>query len=57
LIDASTGITASDFGAGPFELELGEGDGAGDGDGAVVGAALGLGDALTGIQNVPSFVQ
>ena len=48
-------MTASDFGAGPFEL--GEGDGAGDGDGATLGATLGLGDGLTGIQNVPSDVQ
>ena len=42
-------MTASDFGAGPFEL--------GEGDGAMLGATLGLGDGLTGIQNVPSDVQ
>ncbi len=48
-------MRASDFGAGPFEL--GDGDGAGIGEGAIDGAALGLGDGLTAIQNVPSFVQ
>ena len=48
-------MRASDFGAGPFEL--GDGEGAGDGDGAMLGAALGLGEGLTAIQNVPSLVK
>jgi hypothetical protein len=52
----SVRMIARPFGAGPFD-PLGYGDGAGDSDGAIVGAALGLGDGLTGTQNVPSLVQ
>lgn len=47
-------MSARPFGAGPLDPL---GDGAGVGDGAIDGGALGLGDELTGIQNVPSLVQ
>jgi len=55
VTSAWVGMSASDFGIGPFEFAAGLGTGLADGDG--FGATLGLGLGLTGIQNVPSLVQ